>query len=100
MATGIVFEKEFETFLTNKGRVRGNSLKKVPIGQIFNNTTERKGITKLLTKLGLQDYTIEDIFGKKQREFVETLVNSDKLTAGKKNDIIGPFKPLLAEVGI
>ena len=71
MATGIVFEKEFETFLTNKGRVRGNSLKKVPVGQIFNNTTQRKGITKLLTKLGLQDYTIEDIFGKNKESLLK-----------------------------
>ena len=100
MATGIVFEKEFETLLSSKGRVRGKSLKQVPIGQIFNNTTERKNITKLLTKVGLQDYTIEDIFGKKSREFAETLVNTDKLSAAKKQDIIGPFKPLLAEVGI
>ena len=96
MATGIVFEKEFETLLSSEGKVRGNSLKEVPIGQIFNNTTQRKNVVKLLTKIGLENYTIEQIFGKKQREFVETLVNSDKLSASKKQELIAPFKPLLA----
>jgi hypothetical protein len=99
-AKGITFEKEFETLLSEKGRVRGDSLKNVPIGQLFSNTTDRKDVAKLINKVGLQDYTINDIFGKNTRQFVEDLVYTKKLTNAQKKSLIGPFKPLLAEVGI
>ena len=99
-AKGITFEKEFETLLSEKGRVRGDSLKNVPIGQLFSNTTDRKDVAKLINKVGLQDYTINDIFGKNTRQFVEDLVYTKKLTNAQKKTLIGPFKPLLAEVGI
>ena len=100
MAKGITFEPQFETILSGKGRIRGESLKATPIGQIFSNTTDRKNLAKLLIKAGLQDYTINDIFGKNTRKFVEDLVYTKKLTNAQKKDLIGPFKPLLAEVGI
>ena len=100
MAKGITFEPQFETILSGKGRIRGESLKATPIGLIFSNTTDRKNLAKLLTKAGLQDYTINDIFGKNTRKFVEDLVYTKKLTKAQKKDLIGPFKPLLAEVGI
>jgi integrase len=100
MAKGITFEPQFETILSGKGRIRGESLKTTPIGQIFSNTTDRKNLAKLLTKAGLEKYTINDIFGKNTRKFVEELVYTKKLTNAQKKDLIGPFKPLLAEVGI
>lgn len=100
MAKGITFEPQFEAILSDKGRIRGESLKTTPIGQIFSNTTDRKNLAKLLTKAGLEKYTIDDIFGKNTRKFVEELVYTKKLTNAQKKDLIGPFKPLLAEVGI
>ena len=94
------FEQKIADLTGTKG-VRGETLKNIPLGEIFENAKNiKENSLKPLKILGFENLTITEIYGAKKREFAETIINSNKLTPTQKGDLLKPFKGLLAEVGI